>query len=757
MRMKTVLPAAVAIVFIIAAFPAVAERYATNGSNRVEINFNTGWLFTPTDIENGQAVSLNDSSFEQVCIPHANKIVPHSNFDTSLYAFISWYRKRFVPPAEYKGRRFYAEFQGVSKVAQVYVNGHLVGEHKGAYTPFTFDITDRIIAGRGNNIAVRVDSRQHREIPPEGASVDYMIFGGIVRNVNLIVVDPLHVEWVYISQDSIRPNCVAAKTRVVNKSAMQKNCALTTIIVDSTNTVVAKAHSLRTIAAHESYEFKHETGPVAQPRFWHPDHPYLYTAYTLVQNGSTNVDEHKQIFGMRSVSFSKTDGAFSINGEKFKLRGLNRHETYPYIGRAAADRLQRKDADIIKYDLGCTIVRCSHYPQAPAFLDRCDEIGLLVLEEMPGWMFVSSNAEWQAIALQNVNDMIMRDRNHPSIISFGVRVNQSADFHDLYVKTNQLARTLDPGRPTHGARVLDHGSFREFIEDIWTYNFSVPSGVPRILPWLTTESVGHKGKTRSWDDEQQLVNQMLAHAAVHDSAAANPKIAGLLGWCAFDYNSPYRYAEKKVCYHGVADIFRLPKHAAWFYRSQANPALYAPMVYIAHYWQKALSPNNVWVASNCEKVELFVNNRSKGTRFSGRYRSLPHPLFVWDSLLFNAGELKAIGYIGDSAVASFVRRTPKAPVRLVMTPDDTILNEGGDMTRVVVTAVDANGQVVPRANIKVTLSVNGAGDFLGESPIVLEDGKTAFFVKTRADETGEISCRASSQKLTEATVGITVR
>jgi beta-galactosidase len=752
-------PAAMAGALIgIVALPVAAEQYVAKGSNRVTINFNTGWLFTARDIANGQSVGLNDASFEAICLPHTNKVVKHSAIDTSSFAMVAWYRRHFTPPAEDKGKRFIVEFQGASKAAEVYVNGQWVGEHKGAYTPFTFDISGMVHLGRDNVIAVRVDSRQRRDIPPEGINVDYMIFGGIVRDVAMTVVDPLHVDWVYVSRDTVHPDCVKVRTRVVNNGAAPKRCTMTTVIVDSSHTIVASAQESHTIAADSSHEFTTTVGPLRTPRLWHPDHPYVYAAYTQLQDGATYVDEHVQRFGIRSVAFSKTDGSFSINGQRLKLRGLNRHETYPFIGRAAADRLQRKDADIIKFDMGCNAVRCSHYPQSPAFLDRCDEIGLLVLEEMPGWMFVSGRSEWQKLALKSVEEMVMRDRNHPSIVSFGVRINESADFHELYTKTNRLAHVLDPGRPTHGVRVLGHGSMGEFLEDVWVYNYAVPAGKPPVIPWITGEHAGHLATARSWDDEQRLINQMLAHAAIHDSAAANPMIAGLLGWCAFDYNSAYQYyQEKTVCYHGVADIFRIPKHAAWFYKSQTDPAVYGPMVYIAHYWKKALKPNDVWVASNCEKVELFVNNVSKGRRAPDRYRSLPHPLFVWKSVPFKAGELKAVGYIGDTAAATFVRRTPGAPVQLQMTPDDTVLEEGGDMTRVVVTAIDGYGQTVPQVSDTVTLSASGAGDFLGESPIALEDGKTAFFVKTRTGEDGAITCTAQCRRLTEAKALIAVR
>ncbi|MBN1128571.1 MAG: DUF4982 domain-containing protein [Chitinispirillaceae bacterium] len=741
---------------IVSALNAETEKNVSKNPSRVIIDFNAGWLFSPKDIAHGETVGLDDSSFEAVCLPHANKTVKHNGFDTAEYAFVSWYRKHFALAKKHAGRRFVIEFQAVSKAAEVYVNGHRAGGHKGAYTPFSLDITEKLNIGGDNVIAVRVDSRQRKDIPPEGLNVDYMIFGGIVRNVFLHVLDPLHVEWVYVTRDAMRPQCAAVKIRVVNKNRVFKECIVITEVIDSAGAVVATARSNRSIPEDSCGVLSFVTEPLTGLRLWHPDHPYLYTARTRVVENDSVRDVHLQKFGIRSVCFSKTDGAFSINGERLKLRGLNRHETFPFIGRAAADRLQRKDADIIKYELGCNTVRSSHYPQSPAFLDRCDEIGLLVLEEIPGWMFVSERPEWRNIVLENVEEMIVRDRNHPSIISFGVRVNQSADFHDLYVKTNRLARELDPTRPTHGVRVLGHGSYREFLEDIWTYNYSIPAGTPRIMPWLTTECVGHYRTTRSWDNEQLLVGQMLAHAAAHDSAAANPNVAGILGWCAFDYNSPYRYADRGVCYHGVSDIFRFPKHAAWLYRCQADPVLYGPMVYIAHYWQKPLKPNKVYVASNCEKVELFVNNRSQGLRFPKRFRSLPHPLFVWNAVTFKPGELKAIGYIGDSAVAVSVRRTPGAPVRLTMTPDDTVLVQGGDMTRVVINAVDAFGQVVPRTNSIVTISVDGAGDFLGESPIALEDGKTAFFVKTGSDRTGAINCRARCPTMAESAARIAV-
>jgi beta-galactosidase len=668
---------------------------------------------------------------------------------------VSWYRRHFSPPVEYQGRRFFLEFQGVTQVTEVFVNGTSVGIHQGAYTPFSFDITDRVTFGADNVIAVRVDSRKHREIPPEGIVIDYMLFGGITRDVSMVITGPLHLEWVFASRDSVDPARMNVRCRIRNSGPVGKRCSVVSQIIDSAGTVVAAGAAKGAVGPDSSLEMAYGTGPIKNPRLWDTEHPYLYQVRTQVRQDSTIVDECREKIGLRSISFSKTDGRFSINGKPLWLRGLNRHETFPFIGRSAANRLQAKDADILKYDLGCNIVRCSHYPQDPEFLSRCDEIGLLVLEEIPGWCFVGDTA-WQRIALKNVEEMVVRDRNHPSIISYGVRVNESADFRSLYEKTNRLARTLDPTRPTHGVRLKGRSSPSQFLEDVWTQNFVIPKGKPQPLPWLITECVGTGCQVHSWDAEQQIVRTMLRFAEVFDSAAANTYIAGALAWCAFDYNSGYGTADRSVCYYGVADIFRIPKQAGMFLRSQADPSVAGPMVYIAHYWKKPLVPNDVWVATNCDQVELFINGKSVGRKTPDRYPSLSHPLAVWKGVLFNPGEIKAVGFRNDTIVAIHIRKTPGPPVALTIIPDDTVLVEGGDMTRVVVTAVDRHGQTVPAAKNTVGFSVSGVADFIGMNPIALEDGKTAFFIKTRADETGAVICRAESPGLAAASARIVV-
>lgn len=726
-------------------------------SERIRINFNTHWLFSKTFSEGYFKTDVNDSTFENVTLPHTVAVIPHSQIDTSVFGKITWYRKHFFLPANSKGRHITVEFQAVSKIADVFCNGKRAGRHAGAYTPFSVDITDFVLFGKDNVIAVEVDSRQHKEIPPEGLDVDYMIGGGIIRDVNLLITNPLHIAWVYARRDTSCSSCIDLTVDISNNGTISSSGYIKTTL-NANGTTAGESDGIHySVAPGKETVMRTIIGPIKNLVEWNPDKPFLYTLQVQLISGNKCTDTYQQRIGVRSIQFSRTDGIFRVNGHPIMLRGLNRHETYPFIGRAAANRLQRRDADIIKYDYGCNIVRCSHYPQDPEFLSRCDEIGLMVLEEMAGWNYVSVDSTWQKNALNNLNDMIIRDRNHPSIISFGVRINQSADFRGFYRETNRIAHTLAPDIPTHGVRVLGHGSESEFQEDVWAQNFTIPSGTPPVLPWITTESVGHHYPTHTWDDEARLVGQMLFHARVQDSAAMNPRISGILGWCAFDYNSPYHYSKNNINYHGVADIYRNPKHAAYFFRSQADPKLYGPMVYIAHHWSKFEGVNDIWVASNCDSVELFVNSRSLGMRIGSEYTHLTHPLFVWRKIRFSVGELKAVGYTGGSATVTFVRKTPDKPVTLEMIPDDTIVYSGGDMTRVLIAAVDKNRQAVQINDEKVSISVDGPADFLGENPVSLENGVSAFYVKTRSSEVGRITCKVQSANLTGATAFISVK
>lgn len=758
-------------------FEVQAISFIAQNSNRTIIKLDTGWLFTNADNSSfSGATGFNDANWRKVCVPHANVITKHAYMDTASYRIISWYRRHFTPSASDSNRRFRLEFQGVAVIATVYVNGSAVGSpHKGAYTPFTIDITDRVNVGQDNVIAVKVDSKRHVEIPPEGReNLDFMVFGGIVRPVSMIVTDPLYVDWTFVSTQNpsqaapVNP-VVTAKTKIYNYNSTQKNSTVITSIVDGGNNVVATSSTQTTIPANSNTTVTQTTSAIANPLLWSTDKPNLYTVFVQVQDASRFVDAYKTRLGIRSLALSKTDGKCYLNGKPIKLRGLNRHETYPYIGRAAPKRLQRRDADILKYDLGCNLVRASHYPQAPDFLDRCDEVGLLVLEEIPGWQ-VLGTGEWRTIAKQNLVDMVIRDRNHPSLLSWGCRANETVD--DVWYKSmNDTARSLDPTRLTHGVR-FSHGIDPDyFYEDIWTQNFFMPTDNPVHIPFITTEFAGHTivKQIHAWDNDKIQVNQIIdesrGHATGQNASYACERWAGLVGWCAFDYNSPHRNATYSdsgrgnmsyVSPHGVSSIFRLPKLAAYFYQSQRDPALYGPMVRIGNYWTPS-SPTRVVVVSNCEEVALYQDDVLISKKPPELYPDLPYPCYHWVGVPFRSGELKAIGYIGGVAVATHGVRTPGNPATLTVVPDTTVLFDGGDMTQVVVSLRDDYGQILHLRADSVTLSARGSGDFIGEEKTALEGGQIAFYVKTRASETGSITCQATSAGLSGSATVVVVK
>ena len=309
----------------------------------------------------------------------------------------------------------------------------------------------------------------------------------------------------------------------------------------------------------------------------------------------------------------RPDGGFYLNGRRIQLFGLNRHQTYPYIGSAAPARLQRLDADIIKKELACNIVRTSHYPQSPHFLDRCDEIGLLVFEEITGWQHIGDQ-KWQDICLDELRTMIERDRNHPSIILWGVRVNESADNDPFYTRTNSLAHEADPTRPTGGVRCIRESSF---LEDVFTYNdFSNTVVEPVERPYMISEFAGHMFPTKTWDPEERKIDHGLLHARIHNSQLGNDKISGAIGWCAFDYATHIEFGSgDRICYHGVMDTFRLPKWAAYLYKSQQSPSKQI-VLHAATHWtmgdRSGGGNNPLTVFSNCDEIEIMIGEMGCG-------------------------------------------------------------------------------------------------------------------------------------------------
>lgn len=728
---------------------------------RTVLALNDGWLFLPEQVDD----STPDSRFEPVTLPHANVVLPHRNFDNAEYQFISTYRRRFPAPELAPGQRLFVDFEGAMLASTVYLNGVRLGEYRGGFTPFSFDLTDSLVPGE-NLLTVHLDSRERPDIPPYGFVVDYLTFGGIYREVALRVIDAVHIADVFVHTHDVlseQPR-VVVETALLNLADAPRDLALRCELLDEDHLPIAQveeAVSVPTGTLAARHEIALQAGDV---RLWALDDPALYTLQVTLLDAGGEADRVDTRFGFREARF-EADGFF-LNGERLPLIGLNRHQTYPYIGAAAPARLQRRDAEIVKWELGCNLVRTSHYPQSRYFLDRCDEIGLLVFEEIPGWQHIGDEA-WKQLSLDYLRAMIERDRNRPAIVLWGVRVNESGDDTAFYRATNDLAHELDPTRQTGGVRYIWES---EFLEDVFTFNdFGFPLREPVHTPYLITEFGGHTFPTKTWDHEERVVEHALRHARVQNQQIGMPTVTGAIGWCAFDYNTHQEFGSgDHICHHGVMDIFRLPKYAAAFYASQIDPAQRV-VLQAATVWsmgdRSGGGVNPLVVFSNCDEIEMFIGDERQGCFQPDRatFPHLPHAPYIipvsnthitWGRAM---ADLRLVGYIGGQPVMEQRIASDGLPRALELEADDCeLVADGADMTRVAFRIVDRYGNRLPYATQVVTLDVDGPADLIGENPFALAGGQAAVYLRAR-QEPGTVRVRATTPRLPPAEVTVTVR
>ena len=592
--------------------------------------------------------------------------------------------------------------------------------------------------------------------------VDYLTFGGIYRDVHLRYVEPVHIADVFVRTLDVLTDTPKVEVDVIlkNQDSVQHSCKLQ-LAVRAGLDGIAGAEQDVIVPGGSQTNVTLALSQLPEIALWTLDQPRLYGLDAFLRDAEGKpIDAVSTRFGFREAVF-KDDG-FTLNGEHVKLIGLDRHQTYPYIGGAAPERLQRKDADILKYELGCNIVRTSHYPQSPHFLDRCDEIGLLVFEEIPGWQFIGDN-DWQALSLRDVESMVTRDRNHPSIVLWGVRINESWDDEAFYTATNALAHQLDPTRQTGGVRFFQES---QFLEDVFTFNdFSNTIVEPLHTPHLVTEFSGHMFPTKTFDNEERQIEHALRHTRIQNQQLGMPNVTGAIGWCAFDYNTHVNFGSgDRICYHGVMDTFRLPKFAAYFYATQL---IDEPVVHIASFFtpgdRSVGGIDPFYVYSNCDEVELFFGDESYGRFQPDRehFPNLPHPPFLISGFAhaFTFSEarrdLRVVGYKNGQAAAEQLIDADGVPKQLILRVDDTELKaDGADMTRLSFLITDKYGNRLPYANLVVSFEIEGEGKLIGENPFALVGGQAALYVKA-THQPGTITVRARAPRLPAAEVQIT--
>jgi beta-galactosidase len=751
-------------------------------AQRSEQSFNSDWEFLRADVKGSPIFQ----AWEKVTLPHTARL--ESKVVVSQFQGDCVYRKSFSCHLK-KNEKAILHFEGVMMTAAVYLNGTWMTSHEGGYLPFTVDLTSELKSGK-NVIEVRVNNEDNPQIPPGKPlkDLDFNYYGGIYRNVTLIKTNAIHITdavqenkpasgGVFVNFNSFKASTATAKVlvHVKNESNTSANIRVETTITDG------KGYSNRTISATQelagfaSKQIESDV-KVAHAELWSPAHPFLYDMTVRVYKDNKLVDEQHQKVGVRF--FELKDDGFYLNGSKYALSGTNRHQEYPYIGYALSDNANWRDAVLIK-NAGFNFVRLSHYPQSEAFLDACDELGLIVMDCLPGWQFMGDST-FQVNVKQNLRDMVRRDRNRACVLFWENSLNETWMEKPFMAELNQI---LDQEFPFYSISCswIDDSSYDLFIParqhaKASVYWNSYQNGTKHILvaeygDWeYYAQNAGFQQKSFSDLKEEERTSRQLRSAgekrllqqAFNFQEASNSnhqgkQIIGEANWLMFDYNRGY---SPDLESSGIADIFRIPKFSYDFYKSQASPldSLRDPRLEsgynlsIASFWTPE-SPLDVTIFGNVEEVELYVNDSLIGHQkptVNSFSEHLNHPPFHFQVSKFIPGTLKAVGYANNKEVAFHQVFTPGIPNGMnVDIATEGIPISKDQMDIVFVRAfVTSDETLVPSAEEEFTFKIikGKNATLIGENPVKSEAGIASILLKTEGFH-DEIHIEASSPKL----------
>lgn len=601
------------------------------------IYWNRDWQFIDEFCKDDLQKGWENSQL--VTLPHTVQMTPLHYFDEEIYQKDCGYRRIIDAPQEWNGKHVFMTVEAAGHSAWVYLNGKEIASHHCGYTAFIVDLSKELLYGESNELIIRVDSREQQNIPPFGHVIDYMTFGGLYREVYVEVKEKSYIQDVFVKTVRLEKGKyeVTGEVTVVYGAGEQSDYIVRQTLLKTDGTVV------------ENFAPNTQVHEVEQILEWDIENPNLYILNTELFYGEQLMDSNQVRFGFREAVF-KADG-FYLNGNKMKIRGLNRHQSYPYVGYAMPKSMQRLDADILKYELGANAVRTSHYPQSHYFIDRCDEIGLLVFMEIPGWQYIGDDA-WKEQAVKNTEEMVIQYRNHSSIILWGVRINESQDDDDFYGRTNEAAHRLDQTRQTSGVRYLQKSSL---LEDVYAYNDFSHEGNNRGCQkkqqntpdmkkgYFISEYNGHMYPTKAYDAEEHRVEHLLRHARVMNAYYGEENIAGGFAWCMFDYNTHQDFGSgDRICYHGVCDMFRNQKLAAALYQSQQEAEdileISSSMDIGEH---PACLMKDVYAVTNADCVRVYKNDVFI-REFSAQetpFKKIPHGPILIDDFIGNQMEI----------------------------------------------------------------------------------------------------------------------
>lgn len=766
---------------------------------RQVLNFNTGWKFSnQEDLGTAAQQTPTDNNYsfakwQTVTLPHTAKLEPLVII--TPWAGISWYQKEFTAPAAWKQKKISIEFEAVMQEADVWLNGKHLVTHTGGYLPFSIDISNELRYDTPNRLLVKTNNTDNVNIPPgkPTPTLDFCYYSGIYRNVSLTVTNPLHITnavkenavasggiKVWYPKITAQSAVVAVATHLRNDDNTSKEFNLLYKLTDqSGKTIVSTTSSKQIIEAGNQISIT-DSLLVKNPALWHPDHPALYTLQVDLLQNEKPVDGIKTKIGIRT--FEIKNEQLHINGQPVLLVGTNRHQEYPYIGNALSDNAQYRDALKIK-QAGFNIVRLSHYPQSPAFMDACDELGLLSIDAIPGWQFIGKE-EFIKHSYRDARELIRRDRNHASVVMWEVSLNETGmpnsymeemvkiaaeespetnlitcgwvnKYYDVFIPARQHAKFPDYWKKYTGKTPLFSAEYGD-----WEY-FAQDAGLNQE-GYAGLKSGERTSRQLRGDGEKRLLQQALNFQEAHNDNLRNPHL-GDANWVMFDYNRGY---SPDIESSGIMDIFRLPKFAYHFYATQVNPSAKAiinntPIVKIASYWNPASEYKNIKVYSNCDEVALYLNNKlveRKAAVKTGMADRLSYPPFIFNLTKFEAGQLKAVGFIKNKIVTQDIVTTAGKAAKIILTYDRSgkkLKADGADIVFVYATVTDKNGTPVVDTDASIQFSIKGNGKLVGQNPIKTEAGIATILLQA-GSIAGTITVEATAAGLAPAVLKVNV-
>ena len=753
-----------------------------NSQSRTKVNFGSDWEFKREE---------SNSNWEKITIPHTAKVEPL--VVNNQFQGTSWYQKKFNV-AYSKNKKVFLYFEGVMQEADVWINDQKVANHKGGYLPFTVDVTP-FLKSKGNTIKVKVNNEDNPEFLPGKPlkDLDFNYYGGIYRNVYLITTEKLYITnpiqagkkgsgGIYVNFDDINKNRASGTVQVhlKNEFSLEKKVFLKFILTNKEDQKIEFKSEAFTLSGNSDKTILQNI-VVNNPKLWSVSKPNLYNLEIQVIAKNKIIDRYLEKVGIRKSEIKK-DGYY-LNDEKLYITGTNVHQEYPYLGYAISDEAQYRDAVKIK-NAGFDLVRMSHYPHAEAFLDACDELGILVMNSLTGWQFFG-NETFQKNAIQDIRDMARRDRNHPSIIFWEASLNETQMSESFMQEATKALKEELPFPHNYSACWIDNANYDIFIParqhgkapDYWTkYNKANRKiFIAEYGDWeYYAQNAGFNQKEFSnLKEDERTSRQLRAHGekrllqqAYNFQEAANSnrkgeQTIGEANWLMFDYNRGY---SNDLESSGICNIFRIPKFAYSFYQSQRDANVVfdkklfsGPMVTIANYWMET-SPLDVTVYSNCDEVRLYLNDvlvAKQKPLVNENSDKLKHPPFIFKLDKFVQGTLRADGFVNGKKVVSNVVKTPEKPSKIELIYDSSskpINTNLSDMVFVYAKITDANGTIIPTATNEVMFNLAGSNaEIIGENPVKAEAGIATIILKTNHFNR-PITITASSENLQNGTL-----